>query len=119
MTRARNASTASLAGPGFHERSATATGNGPIAAAFAAVAEALGRTIEVLDLSVQSVTPGRDSLGQVLVQVNVDGKSLSGHGASTDIVEASTRALVHALNKAGHADELEGQSLSAAYFWGV
>jgi 2-isopropylmalate synthase len=111
----------SLAGPWGKtgERSATASGNGPIAAAFAAVAELVGRKIEVVNLTVQSVTPGRDSLGQVLVQVQVDGKSLSGHGASTDIVEASTRALVHALNKASHADELEGESLNAAYFWGV
>src|SRR5258706_1129410 len=110
-----------LAGPWgkTRERRATGTGNGPIAAAFAAVGELVGRKIEVLNLTVQSVTPGRDSLGQVLVQVHVDGKTLSGHGASTDIVEASTRALVHALNKAGPADELEGQSPSAAYFWGV
>ena len=111
--------TVDLAGPWTGERRATGTGNGPIAAAFAAIGELVGRRIEVLNLTVQSVTPGRDSLGQVLVQVNVDGKSLSGHGASTDIVEASTRALVHALNKASHADELEGQSLNAAYFWGV
>src|SRR6266852_4739474 len=108
-----------LAGPGFNERTATATGNGPIAAAFAAVGEALGRTIEVIDLSVQSVTPGRDSLGRVVLQVRIDGKSLSGHGASTDIVEAGARALVNALNKADHADGLETVALSSSYFWGV
>jgi 2-isopropylmalate synthase len=108
-----------LAGPWAGERRATGRGNGPIAAAFAAIGGIVGRKIDVLNLTVQSVTPGRDSLGQVLVQVRVDGKSLSGHGASTDIVEASTRALVHALNKASHADALEGQSLNAAYFWGV
>src|SRR5436309_50526 len=108
-----------IAGPGFDERGATATGNGPIAAAFAAIAEAVGRTIEVLDLSIQSVTPGRDSLGRVILQVRIDGKSLSGHGASTDIVEAGARALVHALNKADHADGLETASLSNSYFWGV
>jgi 2-isopropylmalate synthase len=108
-----------MAGPGFNQRSASATGNGPIAAAFAAIAEAVGRTIEVIDLSVQSVTPGRDSLGRVLLQVRVDGKSLSGHGASTDIVEAGARALVHALNKADHADGLETAALSSSYFWGV
>ena len=108
-----------LNGPWAGERRATGKGNGPIAAAFAAIAGIVGRKIDVLNLTVQSVTPGRDSLGQVLVQVKVDGKSLSGHGASTDIVEASTRALVHALNKASHADDLEGQSLNAAYFWGV
>ena len=113
------AAVVSLAGPWAGERRATGGGNGPIAAAFAAVGEIVGRSIEVLNLNVQSVTPGRDSLGQVLVQVKVDGKSLSGHGASTDIVEASTRALVHALNKASHADQLESQALNATYFWGV
>jgi 2-isopropylmalate synthase len=111
--------TVALAGPWTGERRATGSGNGPIAAAFAAIGALVARRIEVVNLTVQSVTPGRDSLGQVLVQVNVDGKSLSGHGASTDIVEASTRALVHALNKASHADQLEDQSLNAAYFWGV
>ncbi|HYX80930.1 MAG TPA: 2-isopropylmalate synthase [Gemmatimonadales bacterium] len=108
-----------IAGPGFTDRRAAASGNGPIAAAFAAIGEAAGRTIEVLDLSVQSVTPGRDSLGRVLLQVRIDGKSLSGHGASTDIVEAGARALIHALNKADHADGLETAALSSSYFWGV
>ena len=108
-----------MAGPGFTDRRASAPGNGPIAATFAAIGEAVGRTIEVIDLSVQSVTPGRDSLGRVLLQVRVDGKSLSGHGASTDIVEAGARALVHALNKADHADGLETAALSSSYFWGV
>ena len=108
-----------MAGPGMRDRAAAASGNGPIAAAFAAIGEAVGRTIEVLDLSVQSVTPGRDSLGRVILQVRVDGKSLSGHGASTDIVEAGARALVHALNKADHADGLETAALSSSYYWGV
>jgi 2-isopropylmalate synthase len=108
-----------LGGPGFQQRSASASGNGPIAAAFAAIGEAVGRTIEVLDLSVQSVTPGRDSLGRVVLQVRIDGKSLTGHGASTDIVEAGARALIHALNKVDHADGLEAVALSSSYFWGV
>jgi 2-isopropylmalate synthase len=111
--------TAALSGPWASERWATAHGNGPIAAAFAAIGEIVERQIEVLDLAVQSVTPGRDSLGQVLLHVRVDGKSLSGHGASTDIVEAGARALVDALNKARHADSLEEQSHNAAYLWGV
>jgi 2-isopropylmalate synthase len=108
-----------MAGPGMRDRAAVATGNGPIAAAFTAIGEAVGRSIEVIDLSIQSVTPGRDSLGRVVLQVRVDGKSLSGHGASTDVVEASARALVHALNKADHADGLETAALSSSYFWGV
>ena len=108
-----------MAGPGMRDRAAVARGNGPIAAAFAAIGEAAGRNIEVLDLSIQSVTPGRDSLGRVVLQVRIDGKSLSGHGASTDIVEAGARALIHALNKADHADGLETVALGSSYFWGV
>jgi 2-isopropylmalate synthase len=108
-----------LGGPWVGERSASGTGDGPIAAAFTAIAEILGRPVEVLSLSLRSLTPGRDSIGQVFLQVKVDGKSLSGNGASTDIVEASARALVHALNKAHHADRLEASSLNAVYLWGV
>jgi 2-isopropylmalate synthase len=101
------------------ERSARGTGDGPIAAAFAAVSEILERQLEVQSLSLRSLTPGRDSVGQVFLQAKIDGKSLTGHGASTDIVEASTRALVHALNKARHADKLEASSLNSVYLWGV
>ena len=108
-----------LTGPWSGERSARGTGDGPIAAAFAAVSEILGRTVEVLSLNLRSVTPGRDSVGQVFLQAKIDGLTLSGHGASTDIVEASARALVHALNKARHAERLEDSSLNSVYLWGV
>jgi 2-isopropylmalate synthase len=108
-----------MTGPWTGERSARGTGDGPIAAAFAAVSEILERQVEVLSLSLRSVTPGRDSVGQVFLQAKIDGKSLTGHSASTDIVEASARALIHALNKARHADQLEDSSLNAVYLWGV
>jgi 2-isopropylmalate synthase len=108
-----------MTGPWSGERSARGTGDGPIAAAFTAVSEILGRHVEVLSLTLRSVTPGRDSVGQVFLQAKIDGKSLSGHSASTDIVEASARALVHALNKARHAEKLEDSSLNSVYLWGV
>jgi 2-isopropylmalate synthase len=108
-----------MEGPWQGERRATASGNGPIAAAFAAIDAVVGKGIEIVNLSVQSVTPGRDSLGQVLVQARVEGKSLTGHAASTDIVEAGARALVHALNKAHHAEDLESQALNSTHLWGV
>ncbi len=108
-----------MAGPWTGEREARAQGDGPIAATFAAVSEIVGQPIEVANLSVQSVTPGRDSLGQVSLHARVNGKSLSGHGASTDIVEACARALVNALNKAQFADRLEADSLNSVYLWGV
>ncbi|HEY9013884.1 MAG TPA: 2-isopropylmalate synthase, partial [Gemmatimonadales bacterium] len=108
-----------MTGPWSGERTARGTGDGPIAAAFTAVSEILGRPVEVLSLNLRSVTPGRDSVGQVFLQAKIDGKTLSGQGASTDIVEASARALIHALNKARHAEKLEDSSLNSVYLWGV
>ncbi len=108
-----------LTGPWQGERAATGAGDGPIAAAFTAISDILRRQVEVISLQLRSVTPGRDSVGQVFLQARVDGKSLSGQGASTDIVEASARALVHALNKARHAERLESTSLNSSYLWGV
>ena len=88
-------------------------------AAFSAVSEILGGQVEVLELSLRSLTPGRDSVGQAFLKAKIEGKTLSGQGTSTDIVEASARALVHALNKARHAERLEATSLNAVYLWGV
>jgi 2-isopropylmalate synthase len=111
--------TVRLLGPWTGERSAEGSGDGPIAAAFTAISDILRRQVEVISLQLRSVTPGRDSVGQVFLQARVDGKSLSGQGASTDIVEASARALIHALNKSRHADRLEASSLNSSYLWGV
>ena len=108
-----------MTGPWAGARSASGTGDGPIAAAFAAISEILEQTVEVMNLSLRSVTPGRDSVGQVFLQCRIGGKSLSGQGASTDIVEASARALVHALNKERHAERLEATAYDATPHWGV
>jgi 2-isopropylmalate synthase len=108
-----------MEGPWVGERTARGTGDGPIAAGFSAISEILGCQVEVLDLSLRSLTPGRDSVGQVFLKAKVNGKTLSGQGTSTDIVEASARALVNALDKARHAERLESTSLNAVYLWGV
>jgi 2-isopropylmalate synthase len=108
-----------MTGPWTGERGARGKGDGPIAAAFAAISEILERPVEVINLSLRSVTPGRDSVGQVFLQCRIGGKSLSGQGASTDIVEAAARALVHALNKERHAERLEATAYNATQHWGV
>jgi 2-isopropylmalate synthase len=108
-----------MTGPWSGERAARGKGDGPIAAAFAAISEILDRPVEVINLSLRSVTPGRDSVGQVFLQCRIGGKSLSGQGASTDIVEASARALVHALNKERHAERLEATAYNSTQHWGV
>jgi 2-isopropylmalate synthase len=109
----------SVEGPWSGERSAVGQGDGPIAAAFAAVSEIVGKVIEVESLNLRSVTPGRDSVGQVFLQVKVDGRTFSAHSASTDIVEASARAMVNALNKARHAESLEAAAIDSNSYWGV
>jgi 2-isopropylmalate synthase len=78
---------------------ATAEGNGMIDAAIAAVAKATGVSGTLLDFKVSSVTKGGDALGDVIVQLDADGAKVSGRGVSTDVVEASARAYLNAVNK--------------------
>ncbi|MBZ0166770.1 MAG: 2-isopropylmalate synthase, partial [Candidatus Omnitrophica bacterium] len=54
---------------------------------------------ELLDYSIHSVTRGKDALGEVRVKVNFNGKTIIAQGASTDILEASAKAYINALNK--------------------
>ena len=51
------------------------------------------------DFNVSSVTGGVDALGDVIIQLEVDGVKVSGRGVSTDVVEASGRAYLNAVNK--------------------
>jgi 2-isopropylmalate synthase len=79
--------------------SAAGTGNGLIDAAIAAISEATGVHGNVLDFNVSSVTSGGDALGDVVIQLEADGIKASGRGVSTDVVEASARAYLAAVNK--------------------
>src|SRR3954464_12037073 len=74
-------------------------GNGMIDAAFEAIAGATGVQSTVLHFKVSSVTQGADALGDVVVQLGVDGIKASGRGVATDVVEASARAYLAAVNK--------------------
>jgi 2-isopropylmalate synthase len=78
---------------------ATREGNGMIDAAMEAIAAATDVRGTLLDFNVSSVTGGGDALGDVVVQLEVDGQKVSGRGVSTDVVEASARAYLNAVNK--------------------
>jgi 2-isopropylmalate synthase len=78
---------------------AQSEGNGMIDAAFGAIAKASGVAGTVLDYKVSSVTKGGDALGDVVVSLEVDGLRASGRGVATDVVEASARAYLAAVNK--------------------
>ncbi|MBM3693612.1 MAG: 2-isopropylmalate synthase [Actinobacteria bacterium] len=86
---------------------ADGTGNGMVDAACAAIAAACGVPGKVLDFKVSSVTSGRDALGDVVIQLEADGRKASGRGVSTDIVEASARAYLSAVNKIVRSQDAE------------
>ncbi len=74
-------------------------GDGPIDSAFRAIEQCIGHHYELDDFQVQSVTEGKEALGSALVKLRNNGKLYAGNGTSTDIVAASIRAYINALNK--------------------
>lgn len=76
-------------------------GDGMVEAACAAIREAVGRSeVRLVSFQVAAVTGGIDALGEVTVTVEVeDGNRFTGRGVSTDVVEASARAYLDALNR--------------------
>jgi 2-isopropylmalate synthase len=84
---------------GDHKIEATGTGDGMIDAAIAAIVDATGVVGKVGNFQVSSVTGGSDALGAVTITVEAAGHKVTGRGVATDVVEASTRAYVNAVNK--------------------
>ncbi len=74
-------------------------GDGPIDAAFLAVEQIVGTHYELDDFQIQSVTEGKQALGSAVVKLRSGGKLYSGNGISTDILGASVRAYISAVNK--------------------
>ena len=74
-------------------------GDGPIDAAFLAIEQILGHHYELDDFQIKAVTEGRQALGSALVKLRSGAKVYSGNGISTDIIGASIRAFINALNK--------------------
>ncbi|HOO22351.1 MAG TPA: alpha-isopropylmalate synthase regulatory domain-containing protein [Clostridia bacterium] len=74
-------------------------GDGPIDAAFKAIETITGHHYELDDFQIQSVTEGREAIGEALVKLRDNGKLYSGRGVSTDIIGASVKAYLNALNK--------------------
>jgi len=76
-----------------------ATGDGPINAAFKAIERTVGFELELQDYSLKGVTEGADALGEATVRVLKDDRIFVGRGVSTDIIEASVKAYVNAINR--------------------
>lgn len=87
------------------EKEGISLGAGPVDAAFHAIEEITGTHYEVDDFQLHSASEGKDAAGETLVKLRAGGKIYSGHGVSTDIIGASIRAYINALNKIMYEEE--------------
>jgi 2-isopropylmalate synthase len=85
-----------------------ATGDGPISAIFMAIEKASGIAAKLEEYNVHAVTSGRQAIGEVAALVTIEGKEYQGKGFSTDILKASARAYISALNRFKLATEEPG-----------
>jgi len=81
------------------EKRAEAVGDGPVDACFKAIEKLTATGVNLQLYSVNAITTGTDSQGEVTVRVEKNGHIVNGQGADTDIVIASAKAYVNALNK--------------------
>ncbi|HEY5995273.1 MAG TPA: 2-isopropylmalate synthase [Gallionellaceae bacterium] len=84
---------------GGKERQADAQGGGPVDATFKAIEQVVKSETELLLYSVNNITSGTDAQGEVTVRLSKGGRVVNGQGADTDIVVASAKAYLNALNK--------------------
>lgn len=92
-----------------NERTATAEGDGPVSAAYRAINKVIDMPNTLMQYSVNSLTHGADSMGYVSVQVKVDDRMFSGTSSDTDIIVASVKAYLDALNRARQLKEIIAQ----------
>lgn len=88
----------------------TGTGDGPVDAVYRTIAAITGTKSKLDAYLVKGITGGTDALGEVTVKVEEDGKKVAGHGADTDIIIASAKAYVNALNKLEYWKKGKGKS---------
>ena len=82
-----------------------ALGDGPIDASFIAIDSIIGHHYELDDFQIQAVTEGKEAMGSAVVKLRSEGKLYSGNGISTDIIGASIRAYLNAINKIVYEEE--------------
>ncbi len=81
---------------------ATATGDGQVNALCRAIAKAVGFRGDLLRYQVTATTQGLESLGEVTVMISEKGQVMNGRGIATDVIEASAKAYLNAINRLYH-----------------
>ncbi len=80
-------------------KEAQAEGDGPVDAAYEAIRESTGLSPKLESYSIRAVTSGKEALGEATVKIKDNGRIFIGRGVSTDIIEASAKAYVDAINR--------------------
>ncbi|MCK4958105.1 MAG: 2-isopropylmalate synthase, partial [Planctomycetes bacterium] len=88
---------------------AAACGDGPVDAAYEAIRQATGQSPKIEKYSIRAVTEGKDALGEATVRIK-NKRSFTGRGVSTDIIEASAKAYVDAINRMVAAESEESET---------
>jgi 2-isopropylmalate synthase len=96
--------------PDGQELSDAAIGTGPVDALYKAINRVVGIPNELIQFSVREVTEGIDAMGEVTIRLRHDSKIYSGRAANTDIIVASARAYLGALNRLCAALEQQKES---------
>lgn len=81
------------------EKELTVSGDGPVDAVYKAITELTGSKAELNKFEIKAITGGTDALGEVTVILEEAGHTVRGHGSDTDIIVASAKAYINALNK--------------------
>ncbi|OGC05066.1 2-isopropylmalate synthase [candidate division WOR-1 bacterium RIFOXYA12_FULL_43_27] len=81
------------------KKEAKESGSGPVDAAYKAVQKIVGQRPKLVDYTIQAITGGTDALGEVTVRIKKDDRIFTGHGAHTDIIVASVKAYLAAINR--------------------
>jgi len=88
-----------LVGPDGTAIADAALGTGPVDAIYKAINRLVGVPNELIEFSVKSITEGIDAIGEVTIRIQSGGKIYTGRGAATDIIVASAKAYMNALNR--------------------
>lgn len=84
-------------------REAAAIGNGPVDAVYKAITTLAGNSAKLVRYDIHAVTSGTGAMGEVTVQLECGERRALGRGASTDVIEASAKAYLDALNRLAHS----------------
>jgi len=91
--------TVRLIGPDGQSLADAALGTGPVDAVYKAINRIVGIPNQLTEFTVKSVTEGIDAIGEVLIRIESEGVTYTGRGAGTDIIVASAKAYMNALNR--------------------